>query len=161
MMNEDRMSEDAIWANELDGDAWDDGQRYWREEVERLAAELGQAGEWPSWEPMTYGDGVTPMPRRYRSLCEGRSYRLDRSFQILQQKSEAGPVIAAWVNDHEHDELWVEDDSPRLPKTMLVINLSRSAETDEVARTLLRKWMSQETTAADMMAFIHSTLARG
>jgi hypothetical protein len=99
-------------------------------------------------------------------VCEGRSDRLDRAFQILQHTAgEEGPSIAAWVKDYEHDEFWnedaYEDESPRLPKAMLVISLTFSEETAECARTLLRKWMSQETTATDMATFIDSTCARG
>jgi hypothetical protein len=32
----------------------------------------------------------------------------------------------------EHDALWIEDESPRLPKAMLVVNLTVSAPTVEV-----------------------------
>jgi hypothetical protein len=91
----DDRNKDELWADILDDQAWDEAQRYWRAEVQHLAAEAGQADERSSWEPTTYADGVGPIERKFRSVCEGRSYKLDRGFRILQSKRD----IAAWVKD--------------------------------------------------------------
>jgi hypothetical protein len=145
---------------EVDADAWDEAARFWHEEVSRLEAEAGQVGEWKSWESKTWGDGITTMPREYRSICEGRSYRLDRSFQILQDALVNGDSpIAAWVKDFEHDELWIKDEWPRLPRAVLVIALALTDQTADLARSLLRLWMQPETTAKSMQAFIDQTPA--
>ena len=88
--------------------------------------------------------------------------KLDRSFQIYQHKLLEGEAdIAAWVKDFEHDALWIEDEWPRMPRAMLVINLALSHKTAEVARSLLRRWMAPRTTVTEMRAFIDQTPAGG
>jgi len=142
--------------SQLDDAAWDEAARFWQEEVAGLEADAGQTGEWRSWEPTTWGDGTTPIPREYRSICERRSYQLDRAFQILQHPTvnDDAADIAAWVKDFENDDLWVEDEWLRLPRRLLVITLAVTNETAVLARTLLRHWMRPATTPPDMQSFI-------
>ena len=47
-----------------------------------------------------YGDGVTPIPREDVSICDGRSWLLDRSFSIQQFPSNTETAtIFAHVED--------------------------------------------------------------
>jgi hypothetical protein len=147
--------DDGLWAYVLDEARWDAAARYWRRVVDDLAREAGQEGEWASWEPTTYGDGVTPIERRYQPVCEGRSYSLDRAFQIHQRRSlNEEADLAAWVKDYEHDEMWIENEWPRFPRASLVISLSFSNETAETATTLLRRWIQPDTTPESIQATI-------
>src|SRR5579859_1206841 len=83
----------------LDDEAWAEGERYWRGLVDELLAAIGQSDEWPSWEPKFYGDGVTPVERESRSICDGRSLRFDRAFAI-QQWASGTAGISARVEDN-------------------------------------------------------------
>lgn len=153
----------------LDDEEWLHGQRYWRELVDEILASTGQTAEWPSWEPKVYGDGVTPMEREYQSICEGRSWRLDRSFSIQQFPITPTPVISADVkdyaaglrdfpdiNDEEDVNRWFEEGPPheRVPRSTLLIRLEFSEATAASARSLLTRWLTPDTTVAEMDAFI-------
>jgi hypothetical protein len=146
-------TDEALWADELDEESWNRASEFWRGEVDRLALESGQADEWRSWEPTTWGDAVTSEPWYFRSTCEGRSYALDRSFQIHEHREGWGE-ISAHIKDFEHDELWIESEWPRLPKAILVINLEMSDRAAEAVRVLLRRWMDPGTTVQEMVELI-------
>jgi hypothetical protein len=157
----------------LDDEEWLRGQRYWRELVEEILASTGQTGQWPSWEPKFYGDGVTPMEREYQSICDGRSWRLDRSFAISQiLLTDAQPTISAEVKDYAASLLdfreinddadvnrWFEEVPPheRVPRSTLIIRLEFSEATAAAARSLLIKWLTPDTTVAEMEAFIEES----
>jgi hypothetical protein len=158
----------------LDDEAWAQGEYFWRELVDEILASIGQAGEWPSWEPKFYGDGITPVHRDGQSICDGRSSRLDRSFSIQQFASTSGtPEISARVKDYvagiedfpdihwgEGANAWFEQVPPqeRVPRSTLVIVLEYSDATAALARSLLTVWLTPETTVAEMQAFIDATL---
>src|SRR4051794_12914372 len=85
----------------LDDEAWDYYSGFWRDLVDEVLEATGQAGEWPSWEPKFYGDGVTPLERMDRPICDGRSARLDRAFSIQQARlrDDIAPYITVLVKD--------------------------------------------------------------
>ena len=158
----------------LDDEAWAQGERFWRELVDEILASIAQEGEWPSWEPKFGGDGITPLGRDGQSICDGRSWRLDRSFSIQQLASTGGtPEISAWVKNYvagiedfpdihggEGANEWFEQVRPqeRVPRSTLVIVLEYSDATAALARSLLAVWLAPETTVAEMEAFIDDTL---
>jgi hypothetical protein len=166
----------------VDDEEWLRGEQYWRALVEEILSWTGQAGEWPSWEPKFYGDGVTPVEREHQSICDGRSWHLDRSFSIQQfprsfwvqqfPQIDPTPIISAEVkdyaaglldfpdiNDEEKANRWFEQIPPRsrVPRSTLIIRLAFSETTAASARSLLTKWFTPETTVAEMEAFIGST----
>ena len=155
----------------LDDAAWDHDHAYWRDVVDGVLESLGQAGEWPNWEPTHYGDGVTPVERMYRSIYEGRSARLDRAFSIQQarQKEDATPYITAAVKDFmdslqdfpdietvEAAEQWFQQvpSRERVPRSSLDIVLVYSDATAAAARSLLSFWLRPETTPESMRSAI-------
>ena len=149
---------------ELDEKSWDEAERFWRREVEALASRIGQSGEWRSSWPKFFGDGITPLPREDRPVCDGRSWALDRGFSIWEFRridGEAG--ISAEVEDYatvfDDGGEWLDEGSPhdRVPRTHLEIRLERSEETVKLALTLLAEWMKSSTTVAEAQAFIETT----
>jgi len=71
-----------------------------------------------------------------------------RAFRIIQWAPKGyEPELAAWVKSYEEE--FVE-----LPRHELVINLSLSDESARLSEKLLRKWMTPETTPAEMEKFI-------
>ncbi len=161
----------------LDDEEWLRGQRYWRALVDEILASTGQTGEWPSWEPRFYGDRVTPIERENQSICDGRSWGLDRSFSIEQfPQINPTPTISAEVkdgaaslldfpdiNDEEDVSGFFEEGPPhnRVPRSTLIIRLEFSKATAASARSLLAKWLAPDTTVAEMEEFIEDTSGVG
>jgi hypothetical protein len=130
---------------------YDACEQYWQELVDRIAESLGQSGEWPRWIPRHYADGKTPIDVEYLPMYDGRSARLDRGFRIEQEPPTTdGLEIAAWVTE--------EGEPFDLPRQELVIHLSLSEESAQLAEALLRLWMAPETTIDEMRAFIEDNL---
>jgi hypothetical protein len=126
-------------------------ERYWARLTSTIADSLGQSGQWPQWMPRTFADGKTPFPdfMKGNPIHDGRSEKLDRAFQIIQdppRKRERG-VLVAWLSicDLEYREV---------PRDELVISLTLTDQTAALARKLLRKWMTPETTAEEMKTFL-------
>jgi len=155
----------------LDDAAWDHFQRYWRALVDDLLEVAGQEGEWPSSDSSFYADGVTPMERMYRSICDGRSSRLDRAFSIQQARSkdDMPPYVTAFVSDYaaglegfpdidnaEAANTWFErvPHAERVPRSSLDVILVYSDATAAAVRSLLSVWLRPETTPAAMQATI-------
>jgi hypothetical protein len=150
----------------LDDDTWARRQRFWRELVDAVLASVGKSEEWPSWEPKLRPDGTTPYEREYQSICDGRSWRLDRAFCIQERPPTDGKsTISAWVKDYVSDltgypdiddldeaSLWFEQvpAHERVPRSTLVIVLEESKATDAVARSLLEVWLEPATTVHEM-----------
>jgi hypothetical protein len=164
-------------ANEvLDDEAWERRRRYWRTVVDEILASVDDGDDWPSWEPNVYADGNTRMHREYLSICDGRSWRLDRAFSIQEHPpTGAETTVAAWVNDHvagladfpDIGDLgaaarWF-DETPageRLPRSTLVIRVEESKVADDAARSLLEVWLRPATTVEEMERVIAETLPR-
>jgi hypothetical protein len=158
----------------LDDEAWERRRRFWRELVDEILASISGANDWPSWEPKVYGDGTTPMEHEYRSICEGRSWSLDRAFSIHERPpAGADTAITAWVKDHlagmtdftdisDLDDAvrWFEETpaSERVPRSTLVLSLEESEAADDAARTLLEVWLQPATTVDEMETVISRTL---
>src|SRR5690348_682893 len=129
-----------------DPEQYRDSEKYWELLVSSIANSLGQTGEWPRWIPRQYADG-TPMEADGNPIFDGRSERLDRAFRIIQHRPIGDDVeIAAWLKTYEAEYT-------DLPRHELVINLSLSQESADLARVLLRKWMSPEATPDEMLRF--------
>lgn len=123
-------------------------ERYWEQLVESTAERLGQKGHWPRWMPRYHGDGKTPFELDGNPIWDGRSQELSRAFRIIQQRAvENELVMAAWLKSYE-------EEYTELPRDELVICLSLSEESSQVAQSLLLKWMTPTTTAAEMQSLI-------
>jgi hypothetical protein len=149
---------------QLDEASWDEAEQFWRREVETIASAAGQPGQWDSAWPKFFGDGVTPMPREDRPVCDGRNWTQDRAFYIWEfNLIEGEAAISAEAQDsatlYDDGGKWLDEGSPqgRVARTGLSIWLERSAETVESARRLLARWMDPTTTVSEMEAFIEST----
>ena len=123
---------------------------YWERLTTAIADSLGQAGQWYEWIPRTYADGKRPFELEDQQVWDGRSDRLDRAYRIYQGPpvGDRPPGLAAWLNQYE-------EEYEEMPRAMLTINLVLSEETVRLAEKLLRKWMTPETTAEEMQAFIN------
>src|SRR5690242_19756225 len=125
--------------HELDEKSWNEAERFWRDEVEALAIQAGQPGEWPSSWPKFFGDGVTPLTREDRPVCDGRNWTLDRGFSIWEFKLVEGEAgISAEAEDHatvfDDGGRWLDEGPPRnrVPRTYLEIRLERCEKTVEL-----------------------------
>jgi hypothetical protein len=158
----------------LDDAAWDHFQRFWRTLVDGLLEAAGQAGEWPSSDSAFHADGVTPMERMYRSICDGCSSRLDRAFSIQQARSkdDKPPYVTAYVSDYvtglqdfpdmnsaEAAIEWFERVPPdeRVPRSSLDVILVYSDAAAAAVSSLLSIWLRPETTPTEMQAAIDAT----
>jgi hypothetical protein len=109
----------------------------------------------------------------YRSICDGRSSRLDRAFSIQQARSkdDAAPYITAVVNDYgasmqtfpdiesvEAANEWFEQVPPleRVPRSSLDIILVYTEETAAAVRSLMSVWLRPETTTDAMQVTINA-----
>ena len=158
----------------LDDEAWERRERFWRELVDGILATISGAENWPSWEPKVYGDGTTPVEREYRSICDGRAWRLDRAFSIHERSATgAETAITAWVNDYlagmtdfpdisDLDDAvrWFQETpaNERVPRSTLVISLEESKAADAAALSLLEVWLQPATTVEEMRPVIPCTL---
>ena len=74
---------------------------------------------------------------------------LNRGFRIIQHHPIGNDLeITAWLKKYEPEYT-------DLPTDELVINLSLSQESADLAGKLLSKWMNPETTADEMQSFIN------
>jgi hypothetical protein len=158
----------------LEDEAWDHYRRYWRALVDDLLEAAGQVDEWPSSDSGFGADGVTPIERMDRSICDGRSARLDRAFSIQQARStdDRLPYITAAVTDYveglrdfpdidgaEAAEEWFRRVPPeeRVPRSSLDFILVYSEEMAVKVRALLSVWLRPGTTPAEMREVIGVT----
>lgn len=124
--------------------------RYWNRLIHDIEDSLGQNGEWQHWILDRYPDGER-VEMDGNPIYDGRSRKLDRAIRIVQHRSAGGdPEIVAWVEKHEEEYYELSE----FPRTELVLNLSLSEESGQIARQLLRMWMTPTTTAEDMKRFI-------
>ena len=124
---------------------------YWEELVEDVARSLGQAGEWKPWISRPPSIDLDLL-----AIFDGCSDKLERAFRVLQYPSGEDKVqIAAWVKSYEDPE-YTDTVFPRVGE--LFINVSLSEESAQLARILLRRWMTPTTTIDDMESFIRDNL---
>jgi hypothetical protein len=130
-------------------------EQYWEALVANAAESMNQADEWHRWFPWGYADGRPfPLEQCGNPIFDGRSDRLNRGFKIIQMRPVAHDVeIAAWVASYEPEDT-------DLPRHELVINLTLTQESADLARLLLQEWMRAETTPVGMENFIDETLPR-
>jgi hypothetical protein len=135
-------------------DSYDAAVAFWDRLVSDVERSLGQQDEWGRWIPLHYADGVTPMQKDGNPIFDGYSQALGRAFRIIQQPPESdGLEIAAWIKTYD-----LEGETTLLPASELVLNLSLSDESAEVARALLRSWMKPEITPSAMKTVIDASL---
>lgn len=128
-------------------------EEYWEALVSSITSVLGQAHEWRRWIPQQYADGM-PMESDGNPIFDGRSERLDRAFRIIQHLPVGDDLeITAWLKSYEAEY-------SDLPRHELVLNLSLSEESANLARILLQKWMLAETTPDEMKNFICDNVPR-
>ena len=129
-------------------------RNYWNGLVQDVAESLGQGGDWESWISPYYADGKTLMALEDNPIADRRSQSRKRAFRVLQHPPLDDELeLVAWLTPYE-------EEYPDIPEE-LVLNMSLSDVSADLARTLLRKWMSPETTFAAMKAFIREKRAGG
>jgi hypothetical protein len=129
-------------------------ERYWEQLGQEIAESLGQTGEWQQWIPRQSPNG-TPYEKDGNPIYDARSERLDRAFRIIQHSAVSDEVeIAAWLKSYEEFEY------RDVPDNELVINLSLSQESAQLAKALLYKWMTPDTTPSDMRSAIDELIER-
>jgi hypothetical protein len=126
-------------------------EAFWQKLVEEILQSIGQSGKWPRWIPPTYADGKTLIEPDGSPIFDGKSARLHRAFRVMQHPAttEDEPEIFVWLKSYEKE---YED----LPRNELVLNLSLSTESADLARRLLSKWLAPATTVDEMQALIEA-----
>ena len=131
---------------------YEDCERYWDTLVQGLSASIHQAGEWRRWIPRYYADGKTAVERDGNPILDGRSERLSRAFQIIQNAPTGGArPLSAWVKTYEPE-------FTDMPRSELVIALVLTDETARIVSRLLRRWMEPPTSVTEMESFIAEVL---
>jgi len=129
-------------------------ERYWEQLGQEIAESLGQTSEWQQWIPRQSPNG-TPYEKDGNPIYDARSERLDRAFRIIQYSPVSDEVeIAAWLKSYEEFEY------RDVPGNELVINLSLSQESAQLAKALIYKWMIPDTTQSDMRSLIDELIER-
>ena len=125
-------------------------QAYWDRLIQDVAESLGQEGEWVRWIPPAHFDRVPPDDGEANPIADARSRKLNRAFRIIQSPVSDDKVqIGGWLATYPQE-------NTDLPEDELFIHLSLSEESAEIAKKLLIKWMTTETTPAEMQAFMDS-----
>jgi len=128
-------------------------ETYWEQLVDDVSKSLNQQGEWKRWIPRHFADG-SPFEMDGNPIFDGRSQKLSRAFRIMQHPPVGDEIeIAAWLKAYE-------EEFADLPREELVLNLSLSEESAQLARELLGKWMKTSTTVDEMNQFIRELLAK-
>jgi len=129
---------------------YDACERYWQDLIRETAISLGQADDWQPWIQRSFMNG-TPMERDGNPVSDGKSLKLDRAFRIIQHAPQGErATLTFWLN---HEEEYEE-----LPRDELVILLSLSEETGQVAKELLHHWMMPAMTIDRFRAFAAETI---
>ena len=125
-------------------------EAYWVHLVEEIAESVGQAGEWVRWIPRYHFDRVPPDDDEANPIVDARSRKLNRAFRVIQSPVSDNKVqIGGWLAAYPQE-------NTDLPKNELFIHLSLSEESAELAKKLLIKWMTPETTPEAMQTFMDS-----
>jgi hypothetical protein len=115
----------------------------WERTVEDLAASMNQERQWKKWIPRNFADGSL-IEQDGNPIYDARNDSLNRAVRIIQHPPVGDDVeIVGWVSDFDAEY-------DRFPKHELVLNLSLSEESLAVAREILRRWMSPDTTSESM-----------
>jgi hypothetical protein len=145
------------FGSQLDETSRDEAEQFWRREVEAIASAAGQPGEWDNAYPRSFGNGITPIPREDRPVCDGRNWTQDRAFCIWEFNLVEGvPGITTSVEDNAtlygDGGHWLDAGSARnrVARTLLSIWLERSEETVQLTRQLLALWMAPSTTVTEL-----------
>ncbi|HEV2992585.1 MAG TPA: hypothetical protein VG759_29405 [Candidatus Angelobacter sp.] len=126
-------------------------ERYWEELFVDVTRSTGQTGEWRRWLSQAYADG-TRFELDGNPIFDGYSPKLNRAFRIMQHLPVGDQLeIAAWLKTYE-------EEYSDLPREELVINLSLSQESVQLARELLIKWTTPGTPLDEMRSFIRERI---
>jgi hypothetical protein len=125
-------------------------QAYWDQLIQDLAESLRQAKEWERWIPQNSYDHASLIEGEANPIADARSRKLNRAFRIIQSRVSDDKVqIDRWLATYPQE-------NTDLPKDELFIHLSLSEESAELAKKLLIKWMTPETTPEAMQTFMDS-----
>jgi hypothetical protein len=141
----------------LDDEAWNHALTFWRRELAALATEIGSVGEWSTIVRPETWDGELWIHRDIddQTICAGYSRSLDRGFKVQQFPAHrAEGLISAWLYTERPEG---SEGIPDVPQAFLMVVIELSEETAAVAGSLLRRFMSAETTIPEMEAFIDET----
>jgi hypothetical protein len=138
----------ALYADFLDNiESYKASESTWENLVRDISMEINQSGEWHRWVPRTFADG-TPMELDGNPIFDGRNDRLSKAFKIMQHApTEDSVELGVWMKLYEPE-------FEQLPRAVLVINLSLSEESLIVAKAILKKWMSQDTSTQEMSSYL-------
>jgi hypothetical protein len=126
-------------------------ERYWERLVRDVEESLNQTGGWERWLLRHYPDG-TPVEMDGNPIYDGRSRKNSRAFRVLQHRPVSDNLeIVAWLETNR-------EGYPEIPNAELVLNLSLSEESGQMARKLLSTWMMPNISAEEMQRFIHERL---
>jgi hypothetical protein len=118
-------------------------ENYWRGLIRGIEDELGQRGGWPRWMPTTWGDGTPQLDGDpiYQGYCKHQG----RAFKIIQTAPADGLGIVAWLKNYADDPVFDDRHGDAWPPIVLVVGLCLSEETAEQAVTLIKEWMTPDT----------------
>jgi hypothetical protein len=137
-----------------DMESYESCRRYWEELVRSVADSVDRTDEWQPWISRYYADGVTPIELAENPITDGRSQKMNRAFKVLQHPPvEEELELVAWLTPYE-------EEYPDFPEE-LTLTMSLSEESAELARILLRKWMTPSTAYDEMKTFIRDSGAGG
>lgn len=112
----------------------------WSEIIAELASSAGSAEYWEQSRKGVAGDGITRLPLTGNPIAHAQSVRLNRSLRVLQHQTFGDAIDFSWWTEEEKDSDFIG----RGPQFELVISLSPSEESLELAKALLAKWLSPE-----------------
>jgi hypothetical protein len=122
-------------------------ERHWEGVIREIEQSLVESGEWRRWIPR-YNVPWTSENADGGVIIDGRSEKLDRAFRVMLHRFVGDdPWVAAWLKTYEEE--YVE-----LPREELVISLSPSVESEQIAKNLLKLWMTPSTTLDQMQLAI-------
>ena len=122
-----------LWPGFLDDEEeYDRVIAFWRAEIRKAAAAVGQLDQWTIDPALVFADGVTPHPRDGNPILVARSNAHRRSIEVIQSPPEADQVeISAWLGPADNPQR----------AGMLTLNLALSEEAAGIAQDLIRMWM--------------------
>lgn len=137
-----------------DEQAYRAAEQFWQDLQQEIVRAVDASDDWRRYQPLYFGDGKTVMTPG-NPIWDARSDTLGRAFRIIQHAPASDiPEIAAWVERYE-DDIYT---GSAFPAIELVIALSLSEETAEIAREILERWMSETSTVGETEALIKTRL---
>ena len=118
----------------------------WEKIVTSIKDDLGKQGNWHRWQKQTNENG-TPIEPDGNPIFDGHSEELDRAFTIIQFRPKGNEIeLIAHLKEY-YEEYYRDVGAPR---DELILVLSLSEESLQMAEDLLRKWLNPKTTLEEV-----------